>query len=252
MNRGFYAMATGMLVERQRMDVITNNIVNVETTGFKKDTMVSRSFSDVLVERINDPNVVNMREGVGDINHGVHIDEIKTYFEGGALEVTERPLDVAIEGEGMFVIDTPEGLRYTRDGNFTIDVEGTLLTADGYAVMGQNGPITLTSSSDISIGPTGIIVSGGQEVGRLQIVTVDDYEALRKDGNNRYYIYGDAQTQDADGYTLRQGALENSNVDIGREMVNLMVSARTYETGQKILRIIDETMDKAVNRIASV
>lgn len=246
MVRGLYTAATGMMVQRHKMDTLTNNIVNAETTGFKKDTLVTSAFDRVMLERINDPDVTVFGARVGAYSYGTHVDERLTDFGEGVLEGTGKSTDLALEGEGFFAVETAEGERYTRDGNFTVNRGGYLTTQDGNYVLGENGRIYV-GAPDFTVAADGT-VSAPQGTGdRLRLVTFADPGQLRKQGNNLYYPYGGAAAEETRGAAVRQGSLEGSNVEIADEMVNMLAVYRKYEASQKIVDMTDDTMGLAVN-----
>lgn len=246
MVRGLYTAATGMMVQRNKMDVLTNNLVNAETTGFKKDTLVTSSFDQVMLERINDPNVsIYGGTETGPYSFGTHIDELVTNYLQGTLEETGRSTDVALVGDGYFAVETPEGERYTRAGNFSVDGEGYLVTTDGNFVLGDNGRVRV-GSTDFTITADGQVSGSMATADTLRIVSFEDAAALRKEGDNLYYLYGGAApVEDAGVTSVRQGMLEGSNVDLATEMVDLLTVYRKYEASQKIVSMTDETMGMA-------
>ena len=254
MIRSHYIAASGMILQRRKMEVITNNIVNAETSGYKRDNLISRSFDDEMIQRIYDNNlidpqrIVNRRRNVGPLNFGVHVDYINTDFNQGYLETTELPTDLAIIGDAFFVLETPEGLRYSRAGALTVNAEGFLCSPEGYYVQGQNGRI-FTGGLDFTVDELGDISINGDYADTLNLMSFPDPNALRKQGHNLYAAQANA-AQPAEGYRIRQYTLENSNVDIAQEMVDMMMVYRVYETNQRILTMIDETVGKAVNDIA--
>lgn len=254
MLRGLYTAGTGMLVERSRMDVVTNNIVNADTLGYKTDTMISRSFADMLLSRLNDPNIVYQRSTptIGDHNTGVHVDELITSFAQGTPEQTNLRTDLCIVGNGFFAVNTPEGERYTRAGNFSLDNEGYLLNMDGYYVLdSSSNPIQLTSDRfRITEDGTILNLDENAEVGKLRIVEFEDISQLRKQGDSLYFDYGGANPQEAEGSQVLQGYIETSNVSIAAEMVDMIITNRTYEANQSALRMIDSTLELAANNIA--
>ena len=250
MLRGLYTAGTGMLTQRKKMDVITNNIVNAETRGFKQDKLLSRSFEEMLITRINDPAVLLHEREVGPLGTGVHIDEVFTDFLQGALEQTDINTDFAILGDGFFVVNTPEGERYTRNGIFQIDSDSRLVTQEGYPVQGVDGDIYV-NPSNFSVREDGIVVSDGAVVGRIRLVSFDDNGTLRKTGNNLYLNFDGGQPYESDAL-IKQGYTENSNVDLTEQIVNMIEVYRVYETNQRVIRTIDETLGKAVNDIGRV
>jgi flagellar basal-body rod protein FlgG len=247
-----------MLTYNRKMDVITNNLVNSETRGYKSDTMASRSFRDMLIDRINDPSIY-VGESVGPHNTGIHVDQSYTHWAQGALESTGVSTDFALEGDGFFVVDytTEEDEepveRYTRNGAFNVDVDGMLVTGDGHYVMGLDGPITV-GGHNFTVSENGTVLdANGGELGTLRVVRFTDNAALRKTGGNMFYNY-DPENNIAEDVTVtvKQQYLENSNVDTGREMVNMLQTYRAYEINQRVLRMIDESLGRAVNDIARV
>ncbi|MCL2495914.1 MAG: flagellar hook-basal body complex protein [Clostridiales bacterium] len=253
MIRGHYIAATGMMLQRRKMEVITNNITNVETTGYKKDNLISLSFDDVLIERIHDRQnihphrIVASNPFVGPLNFGTHVDYIQTDFAQGNLETTELPTDLAIIGNAFFVLDTPQGICYSRSGALTINVDGYLCNADGFYVTGENGRIYI-GSTDFNVDEQGNISAAGGYIDTLNMVDFADANVLRKQGDNLYTAPAGAAAP-ATEYSIRQYVLESSNVDIGREMVDMMIMYRAYESNQRMLTMIDETVGKAVNDI---
>lgn len=251
MLRGLYISATGMLAQTNRMNVLTNNIVNAETAGFKADEMVTRSFKDMMIERINDPAVVTVSKQVGPLNTGVHVDETVTSFDQGPIEQTGVSTDLAIEGDGFFTVQTPDGLRYTRAGNFAVSTEGYLVTSEGYEVLGQNGPIRVITP-EFSVDATGAVEVGGNTVDRLRIAAFADNSGLRKVGDSLFMNYTNQAEQKATGCSVQQKSLENSNVEAVDEIVKMITVQRAYETNQKMIQITDETFGRAVNDIGRV
>ncbi|NCB30739.1 MAG: flagellar basal-body rod protein FlgF [Clostridia bacterium] len=251
MVRGLYLAGTGMLVQRSKMDVITNNISNVDTLGYKQDTLLSRSFEEMLIERMNDPAVVNQTTEVGPLGTGTHIDEIATSFAQGAPEQTGRSTDLCIVGDGFFVVEAGDGERYTRAGNFSLNAEGYLVDVNGNQVQGDGGGIQLKSDRFL-VDDLGQIIDldTNAQVGKLRLVEFTDTQGLRKEGDNLFSDYGGAGAKEAENSKVMQGYIEGSNVNIAQEMVDMIITSRAYETNQRSARMIDETLERAVNDIA--
>ena len=251
MLRSLYTAGTAMLTQSRQMDIISNNLTNVETDGFKADNLVSQSFRDMLISRISDPYVYRKSE-VGPHNTGIHIDRIYTSFTQGPLQDTGLGTDFALAGDGFFVIDTQEGERYTRAGGFNVDSAGNLVTPLGRYVMGYNGPIRV-GQDEFSVSVDGVVTVDGAVVGRLRIVTFPDNGALRKSKDSLFYNIDPEGNAPVDSNVeVRQGLLEASNVDETREMVQMITVYRSYEANQRILRMLDESLGRAVNDIAKV
>lgn len=254
MIRSLYTAGTNMIVQRKRMDVITNNIANVDTAGYKSDKLLSRSFEDMLLERVGDPAVISRRYDVGPLNTGIHIDEVVTDFTQGAVQETGRPTDVALMSEGFFVISTPEGERYTRDGSFSRNAEGYLVNSAGNNIVGEDGNnIQIPIGTEFSIDQHGSILDeDGNSVGKLRVVTFEDHAALRKEGNNNYINFTNAAVENVEGYEVRAGYLEASNSQMAIEMIDMMQTYRTYETNQRVVKMLDDTLQKTVNVVGRV
>lgn len=250
MVRGLYLAGTGMLVQRSKMDVITNNIANADTLGYKQDALVSRSFEDMLISRMNDPSVLNLTKEVGPLGTGIHIDEVFTSFAQGTPEQTGISTDLCLVGNAFFVVNTPAGERYTRAGNFTLDAEGNLLDANGNQVQGEGGNIQLTSDRFL-VTETGDIydLDTGNQAGKLRLVGFEEPQGLRKAGDN-YFTDSGAGPKDPENAQVLQGYIESSNVNIAEEMVDMIITSRSYESNQRSARMIDETLERAVNDIA--
>lgn len=248
MVRGLYTAATGMTVQRSKMDVLTNNIANTETTGFKADTLITSTFDEVMLSRVNDPNVsIVGSETVGGYDFGSHVDELVTDFKGGNLEQTDKKTDLALEGDGFFVVETAGGQeRYTKSGNFTVNSEGYLVTQDGGYVLGENGRVRV-GSQDFSVSADGTVTGSTAAEDQLRLVTFNDLGVLRKEGGNLFSVYGDAAPTASAGTVVHQGMLEGSNVDMSQEMVDMISVYRKYEASQKVISMTDKTLEKTVS-----
>lgn len=245
MIRGLYISASGMLAEMVRNDVSANNLANVNTSGYKKDTAVFQSFPEVLIQRINDqkPTDVSPRPVIGSLNTGAIVDEIVTSHEQGTLHETTNPLDMAIAGDGYFVVQNQKGTFYTRNGSFTIDGQGYLVTNQGDYVMGQAGRIQIGNSDNLQVDEAGNITVDGKQVGTLRIVNVANQAALTKVGDS---LFTGGQAGTGAVGQVKQKFLEASNVNPVTEMVNMITITRAYEANQKMISAHDQTLAQAL------
>ncbi len=263
MIRALWTSASGMAAQQTNLDVVSHNIANVNTVGFKQSRA---NFEDLIYQNIKDPGVVSadgnrVPSGI-QVGLGVKVSDVSKIFSQGSLKHTERDLDVAIEGPGFFKIELPGGGEaYTRAGNFQIDNEGYLVTSEGYKLLPNiqiNSPETLVS---ISISPNGKVNAvrneGGQqtveELGDIKLYRFVNPAGLKAIGQNLFMateasseaVEGDPNT---DGFgKLSQGFLESSNVNIVEEMVNLIVAQRAYEMNSKGITTSDEMLRAVAN-----
>ncbi len=256
MVRGLYTSASGMINEQQKLDMISNNLANANTTGFKRDIYTSVPFKDMLIKRINDKSGNTIfPPGIGNLNAGVSVSEIYTDFTQSGFQKTDSNLDCAIGGSGFFVVQgtgtNGNSKFYTRDGNFGLDKDGFLITKVGNKVMGQNGPIKLNLNASVNISSDGTITQNGSVVDKLNLVTFTDTRQLRKSGDNLYTATAQAQNTAFQGEIV-QGALEDSNVNTIKEMVAMINAMRNFESNQKALKSTDDLLSKAVNEVGAV
>ncbi|MFH1148680.1 MAG: flagellar basal-body rod protein FlgF [Pseudomonadota bacterium] len=214
-----------------KMDFVANNMANISTYGFKRDDL---SFREALV-KASDGQMKKIKEVT-----------VRTDFSPGDPKSTGNPLDFALAGPGFFKVQTPDGIRYTRNGNFCLSGESILTTPDGYPVLGQGGAITL-AGWDVEVNDSGgisIDQSGDGtmvEADRFDIVDFEDPGALEKMGNSLFRLKDSGATETAaEGVQVRQGALEFSNVNVVKEMVSMIQLQRNYESYRKILQFLDE------------
>lgn len=252
MIRGLYTSASGMMVEQHRQEVIANNVANVNTAGFKKDVATFKAFPEMLLSRLNDPEqpapVPDRRPVIGKVGTGALLDEVITMHGTGPMKQTGAPFDLAINGEGYFTIDTPQGERYTRNGSFSLNADKQLVTSEGWAVLGQNGPITVTGDN-VQVTEAGAVMVDNRNVDTLRIVTFADKKALTKEGNS---LYVGGQAQVAVRPMVIQGYQELSNVNPVTEMVDMITAMRSYEANQKAIQTHDQLLDKAVNEVGKL
>ncbi|KAF0219395.1 MAG: flagellar basal-body rod protein [Geobacteraceae bacterium] len=240
MNSGMYAALSGNLASMRRLDVLTNNLANANTAGFKKDRLMFESL------------MTNAKDLTQNVNPGntpvLSGDRFYTDFSQGPLRQTGNTLDLALEGDGFFVIDTPQGRAYTRQGNFQRDGNGKLVTTDGFEVLGS-GPITIASGK-VDIDPRGSVVVNGVPVATLQVVDFPKPYALQKIGN-AMFVPSDPQAtpQPVTNPRVTQGAIEDSNVSTIQEMAYLIETTRFFETCQRVVKSYDDMAGKAANEL---
>jgi flagellar basal-body rod protein FlgG len=339
------------------MDVITNNIANINTTGYKKDLVLSEAFPEVLIKKINAPLDFSAKETfqgvevqqedggyyvrvkggyfrtqtingvshqkelkfavnqdgylstyyrdhngnidtddgylvlgnkgpiyvgnggleineqgqviaggdvvdnlvtftapnvIGTLNAGVRTDRIEINYGQGQLYQTDNQLDFALKGSGFFQVQTPDGIAYTRDGSFKLNSNNELVTSEGYAVLGTEGPIFI-DGTEISVSELGVILADEVYMDQLNIVDITNLKDLRKQGDNLYRMAQQTQpqTQPFTGQVL-QGFLEQSNVNPIKEMVQMITLFRNYESNQRMIKAYDDTVGKAVNEVGKV
>lgn len=357
MFRGLYISGSALVTNNNKLDVVSNNIANVNTTGFKKDLVLYESFEDALISKVNGafptdgfrpfreatvtegngtfqvqadggffrvktpagvsysrelnfakgedgllrtyslrddgtpdtdygyPIVglkgpIQVGEGqltvdqqgnvledgqildklvfqpaphvIGTMNGGIKMERIETDFSQGNLQSTGNQLDVAFQGKGFFTVETPDGVRYTRDGSFKLAADGLLVTSEGYPVQGTEGPIVIEGTT-VGVNALGEILVDGVLVNKFDIAAIENQRDLRKTGEGLYTL--------AEGLEVRlgtfegsvvQGHLENANVDPVKEMIEMMTLFRGYESSQRMVRAYDESIGKAVNEVGRI
>jgi flagellar basal-body rod protein FlgG len=254
MNDSLRTSASGMMAQQRMIDVIANNLANVNTTGFKRSRV---SFEDVLYETLQGERVVNypgnQSAGPVQIGKGVRVAAVLRLDAQGAPENTQRPLDLAIEGDGFFQVQRPDGsIAYTRDGSFTISEAGQLVTSDGYLVL--PGIAIPRDATGVSISPSGIVsvaVAGAQgavEVGRIELARFLNPNGLEAIGENQLKptaASGEPMVGAPDEESfgrLLQGALEASNVEVVQEMTDMIAAQRAYEINAKAVSAGEQMM----------
>lgn len=257
MVRGLYTAYTGMLNQQKKMDTISNNLANADTTGYKREGVTAKSFDTQLAIKVKDGSNAYIDQPIGTLNLGVKIGENYTDYTQGAYRYTGNTYDLALGGEGFFTISFmnkagEESIKYTRDGNFTIDIDGALRTQDGDYVLGEGGQIYIPTNADsVSINKLGEIYADGEYIDTLRITDFEDYNYLKKYGENMYDAVEGA-TEKESSAVIDQGYLEASNVNVVTEMVNMISLSRTYESNQKLIQTIDDELDRSANQIGKV
>lgn len=285
MLKGLYTAYTGMLNEQHRMDVLTNNLANATTNGFKKEGTTSEAFDTVLAYKIKDlsepgnlPRLLATNRAVDEaemnnplnenymerrvrrtgLNLGVKIGENYVDYSEGPIKETGNPLDLALSDRGFFAVEYTNkrgetSTKYTRDGNFTMNSQGYLQTQDGDYVLDEDGQrIQMDPALSIGINRNGGIIQDGALVATIGIVDFEDYNYLERFGEN-YFQPVEGATELERGETgvdtqVLAGYLEMSNISVVTEMVNMITLQRQYESNQKVITTYDDTLEQAVNQ----
>ncbi len=246
MSGSIYAATSGSEVQRLRMDILTHNLANINTVGYKSDDAVFRIKDEDL-----EGNLPPGEEAEVLMNLPVIPLTSSTDFTQGLLQPTGNPLDLAIQGDGFFSIQTDAGVRYSRNGSFTLSEEGTLMTHDGHTVMGEGGEITI-DGAEVEFDGNGNVLVDGQITDKLRIVEISDRTALTKEGYNLFVLDENRGTEEPVEYAdLHQGFLEGSNVNAVKIMTDLIEVMRGYESYQKIIRTLDENSSKLIAGVGS-
>lgn len=229
---GTYAALSGLRSRLEQLDRLAADIANAKTAGYKAERVTTQA-----AER---PDFGRALQAAVDVTPGPgHLD-----FRPGSMEKTGRDLDFAIEGRGFFVVETPQGPRYTRNGNFSLTADGTLTTADGHPVQTERGPLKLgRTPGALSVADDGTVSVGAVTAGKLRIVDFDDYAELQREDLGRFRAPATAAPADAESITVRSGMLEASNVSVVDRMVALTEVARGFEALQRGLNILSTELD---------
>jgi len=243
-----------MLNEQYRMDIMSNNLANADTTGFKKEGSTSQAYAEVMAVKIKDLSEnPNTPKRLGNMSLGVKIGETYTDFSQGSLRDTGNTYDIALGGSGFFNIEFTSksgetSTKYTRDGGFTITKEGYLVTKDGDYVLGENGRIQLSTTAGSTVfDRNGDIYQDDRLVASLKISDFEDTNYLTHYGETMWDTKEGAVEIDATDPDVRQGYLEMSNANVVKEMVNMITISRQYESNQKMLTTFDDIMEKTMS-----
>ncbi len=224
---------SGFILQEQRFSTIANNLSNTRTVGFKKDAPVFRQ-------------ILSQADG-----KNTTVETTVTIFQQGDIQKTGNDFDLAIEGEGFFKISTPEGVRYTRAGNFSLSADQILVQKDGYPVLGRRGEISIRGKN-FTVDADGAVLVDGQEADRIRLVTFADLGGLQKEGKTIFSLSQPQEEIEVKTPQIVQGAAETSNVNPLEEMIKMMDCLRIYESSMKVMQASDEMDGKAVNELGAV
>ncbi|MGM0843535.1 MAG: flagellar hook-basal body protein [Bacillota bacterium] len=277
MLRGFYTVASGMLSQQRRTEMLSNNLSNANTPGYKADQSSMKAFPEMMLALQGKQNIPSqngfkmpMSQSVGGLNSGVYMQETMPAFIQGDLQETERKTDVALldgnipvdpetgqRGGVFFTVQGGDGIpRYTRNGNFTLDGQGFLTSASGLYVLNQEGQRIQLPADNFKVTEDGRVLVDEIETARLGIGFSVNSNRLTKEGDGLFRTENNEPLPDAyeseAGFSFQQGYIERSNVDTSKTMTDMMTAYRSFEANQKVLQAYDRSMEKAVNEVGRV
>lgn len=242
MIKGLYRSASAMIPRIKKQDTIANNLANASSPGFKRDMVFTRELSRARIKTI--PRQNDWQTPM--------IDQVYTSYEQGSLDRTGNPLDLALEGDGFFVFQTAEGDNVlSRAGNLTVSSDGYLESPDGSRLMSDGGPINV-GGGEVSISESGQVQVDGADVANIQVVNVADETKLEKTGDGDFRVPENEELIPAIKCAIRQGYLEASNVNVVKEMVDMIVSYRNFEADAKAIQAQDDSLEKLLNNVGRV
>jgi len=250
MSGAIYMSAAGAMAYEQRMQVISNNLANINTSGFKKEKGHFQIIDspDSIKEDLK-KNSISKDEKQAPLWLQF---ETKTDFSAGVLKHTGNPLDLALEGDGFFCIKTEQGTQYTRNGNFSLDQDGMLVTMDGLSVLGEGGSINIDGNT-FTVDANGNVEVDGNLVDTIKIVGFQKQDALKKTGNSLFAIADNSKVESkVENIRLSQGFIELSNVNAIRMITEMVEVLRGYESYQKAIKTADEANAKSINEVGRV
>lgn len=245
MIQGIYTASMAMTPLMDKQDQIANNLANVQTTGFKQSGTFIKTFQKYLANDQHQPFV----------NSQTKTDQTYIDYSAGTMQKTDSPLDMYLQGSGFFTVMTPNGVRFTRNGNFSLDADGFVVTNDGSKVLGKEGYIKVNKeqNSPVVITESGEVLQNDISLGTLRISDFKKPYELVREGNSYLQPYSpDAKVGNSSSFAVKQGFLESSNVNIIQNMVSMISAYRNFEADQKALLAQDETLDKAANQVGKV
>lgn len=240
MDRGLYTAATGMRMAELTMDIVSNNLANVGTTGFKRDGLMFNEALDRVIRAEGGNGAV-----IGELGGGPGLDGTYTDFKVGALQATGNSLDLAITSEkGMFAIQTPEGVKYTRAGTFAMNENREIVDLRGNPVLDDSGSPITVPPGPMSISKSGLIEVLGQEVGQIGV-----YDGGFQKSFDGHYVSSNAVAMDPELVSVEQGFIESSNVNAIEEMITMIKLNRAFEMAQRSAQSQDESSSRLIQTL---
>ena len=260
MSGAIYTATSGALAYQMRLDVLSNNLSNIGTVGFKEDRTVFRAYLPASQNPIDETLQTTLMseepttlESYQVSNSLVAFEGTRTDFSPGQLKQTGNAFDLAIDGNGFFCIQTPRGVQYTRKGNFTLNDEGVLANQEGLPVLGNSGEIKFMDGKAFIVNKEGNISMDGEEIDTLKIVNFADPDRLKKVGNTLFELTDPNIIEEkAEGFSINQGFIELSNVDAIRVMLEMIEVLRGYESYKKAIQSVDDITSKAINEVGQL
>jgi flagellar basal-body rod protein FlgF len=270
--RGFYNAAAGMLAQQRKQEILTNNMANANTPGYKADNVSLRTFPTMLLQHMGQTeingNKIPNNHPVGILSTGVYVQETTPNFMQGDLRETGIKTDVALL-QGQVPADPETGLpgglffrlnvngqeRFTRNGHFSVDADGSLVTPEGHYVLGTDGERITVTSDNFTVNKDGQVIDNGAVAGQIDVAYVANPNNLVKEGTGLFRLDGEAASaigNPAITYNLQQGFVERSNVNTEQTMTEMLTAYRAFEANQKVLQAYDRTMEKAANEIGRI
>lgn len=244
MNRGYYYACNGMIMNQRKLDCIGNNLTNVSTAGYKRDTIITNRFQEQMI-------LVKHREELSGTFAQTYVDTSYTDLGQGTFEYTESPFDVAINGDVYFNIAGYNGENMlTRNGQWELDEEGYLCLSNSGRILGENGEIYL-GNKDFVIDNDGAIYQGGELVDRLRLSYIDPEGNVDKFGANMFTSVQAGDVPEGTRFEIIQGAYERSNIDVNYEMTMMMNANRIYEASSSLAKLLD-SMNQKSNSICKI
>ncbi|MCL2600892.1 MAG: flagellar basal-body rod protein FlgF [Treponema sp.] len=280
MIRGWYTAASGMRAQQWRLDTVANNLANVNTSGFKREVAAFKAFPELLIRRMDADGVHHIPFGsadaaplVGRLGTGVELNELFTNFDQGPLRETFNDFDFALDGRGFFVVETPWGERYTRNGSFQLGREGLLVTKEGFPVLGENGPISIKANNfrvdqegriwvnaaidddpEVLVSREGNLWEDTVLLDTIRVVGFEIDRYLQKQGSSLFReseTSGPAFILEGDRRpTVIQSFVETANVDPVMEMVKMIEINRAYEANQRVIQAHEQVLGTLINQVA--
>ncbi|SEA68661.1 flagellar basal-body rod protein FlgG [Thalassobacillus cyri] len=268
MLRGFYTAASGIIAQQRRQEALSNNMANANTPGYKSDQGVMRAFPELLMQRVEAKSIppgrglhVPVNQKIGSLNTGAYLQETIPDFAQGDIRETGVGTDMALingnlpdeMGSLYFTVQSDDGeARYTRNGNFTVDGQGYLVTQEGAYVLDESGDPIAVDGMEFQVSTDGTVSLAGGDI-PLGISYIANSQSLVKEGNTTFRLDEgealDARQVAGVDFSVQQNHLERSNVDAGKTMTEMMNTYRNFEMNQRVLKAYDQSMDKAVNEI---
>ncbi|MBI4558496.1 MAG: flagellar hook-basal body protein [Candidatus Hydrogenedentes bacterium] len=246
MIQGLYAAATGIMAVDHWQDVIANNIANASTPGFHRQRAVQKGFYELFLNELASPALWDQQKGPGG-----GIQTIETYSDHapGPVITTGDPLNVALIGPGFLAVTTPQGDRFTRNGKFTIDDSGHLTTEDGFPLQSSGGGLITIEGGALEIDGTGAVLVDGTVVGQLRLVEFAEPHLLTRQGQTLYTASDTAAQTAAEDTRVVPKSLELSNVQLPREMVDMVLALRAYAANSRVITSYDDTLGQLINQV---